>query len=84
MLIIEVVWKAQAVWPGVLGGGQLAFHLLVPVLPVIVCVAGYLMWRFVEEPSRKKMRRMVDTPLAPVTVSPPPVEPVSDRVPEKV
>ena len=92
MLIIEVVWKAQAVWPGFLGGGTVAFHVLVPLLPVVVCVAGYLMWRFVEEPARKKMRRMVDTPLAPVTVSPPPVEPAggtaggpsAERVPEKV
>jgi peptidoglycan/LPS O-acetylase OafA/YrhL len=92
MLIIEAIWWAQSEWPSVFGGGQIAFHVLLPLIPVIVCVAGYLMWRFVEEPARKKMRRMVDTPLTPVTVSPPPVEPpqdpagetAGDRVPEKV
>ncbi len=87
MLIIEVIWWAQSEYPNWLGGGRPLFQVLLPLIPVIVCVAGYLMWRYVEEPSRKKMRRMVDTPLTPVTVTPPPVEPaeqVEERVPEKV
>lgn len=84
MLIIEVIWWAQSEWPSVFGGGRIAFSVLLPLIPVIVCVAGYLMWRYVEEPSRKKMRRMVDTPLTPLTVTPPPVEAAEERVPEKV
>jgi peptidoglycan/LPS O-acetylase OafA/YrhL len=96
MLIIEPIWWAQSEWPGLLGGGQPAFHVLLPLIPVIVCVGGYVMWRFVEEPSRRKMRWMASHPAlatAPVASEPPgpgedaaalPIPPADHRVPNKV
>jgi peptidoglycan/LPS O-acetylase OafA/YrhL len=57
MRIIEPFWWAQGhgpwVAPGTVGS-KIGFILL----PFVVSGAGYLLWRFFEEPARRAMRRM--------------------------
>ncbi|MGY2066881.1 acyltransferase family protein [Blastococcus sp. SYSU DS0619] len=51
MAVFETAWTLADVVPG---AGPL-LHLLVPVLPL---PAAWLLWRFVEEPARRRMRAL--------------------------
>jgi peptidoglycan/LPS O-acetylase OafA/YrhL len=57
MPLVEILWAAQSrfsfIAPGTIGS-----KIFFAVLPVVVLVAGYLLWRFFEEPARRVMRRM--------------------------
>jgi peptidoglycan/LPS O-acetylase OafA/YrhL len=58
MLLIEPIWWAQNVWPGVLAPHTVSTKLVFLSVPVVACVAAYALWRWVEEPARKTMRAM--------------------------
>lgn len=60
MLMIEPIWWAQSQWPGVLGPGRPVFDVVLALVPVLACLGGYCMWRWVEEPARRAMRAMTD------------------------
>jgi peptidoglycan/LPS O-acetylase OafA/YrhL len=59
--IFEVLWtlmiRYRVIGPDTPGGVALAFVGLVSVF-----VAAHLLWRFVEEPARQRMRRLTDRP----------------------
>lgn len=57
MPIIEVIWYLQNVNPVWVAGGAVSRWAFVAV-PVVVTIAGYALWRWVEEPGRHVMRRM--------------------------
>lgn len=57
MLIIEPLWWTQG-HVGFMAPGGLGSKLGFVVVPFVVLLAGYLMWRFVEEPARHALRRM--------------------------
>jgi peptidoglycan/LPS O-acetylase OafA/YrhL len=58
MPIIEIFWKLQMTFPAALGQGTIGSKLGFVLMPVVVSVLGYLLWRFFEEPARRKMRVM--------------------------
>jgi len=58
MPLIEIFWFAQNNWPNALGQGAIGSKIGFVLLPLIVVAAGYLLWRFCEEPSRRKLRSM--------------------------
>ncbi|HTK61262.1 MAG TPA: acyltransferase [Pseudonocardia sp.] len=59
--VFEVIWtlmiRYRFIGPDTPGGVALAFAGLVSVF-----VAAHLLWRFVEEPARQRMRRLTDRP----------------------
>lgn len=59
LLVIEPFWALQTRWPGPLGDETVVAKLFFVAVPVLACVAGWLLWRFVEEPAQRKMRSMV-------------------------
>jgi len=69
MLIIEPLWWAQTEWPWLLPPGMPLLRVLLLAVPVLVCLGGYLLWRWVEEPSRRCMRAMLRPPSKVVGVS---------------
>jgi peptidoglycan/LPS O-acetylase OafA/YrhL len=62
MLLVEPVWWAQNVWPQAITPHTLTAKLVFLALPALACLAGYAMWRWVEEPARKTMRAMSSMP----------------------
>ncbi|MGM9472062.1 acyltransferase family protein [Pseudarthrobacter sp. YS3] len=58
MPLIEIFWKLQMAYPDTLGAGTVGAKLGFIVIPVVVSVLGYCLWRFFEEPARRKMRVM--------------------------
>jgi peptidoglycan/LPS O-acetylase OafA/YrhL len=69
MLIIEPLWWSQTEWPWLLGPTTPLFRVLLLATPALACLGGYLLWRWVEEPSRRCMRSMLTPPSAVVSVS---------------
>jgi len=59
MLIIEPLWWSQTEWPWLLAPKTPLFRVLLLVTPALACLGGYLLWRWVEEPSRRYMRAML-------------------------
>jgi peptidoglycan/LPS O-acetylase OafA/YrhL len=55
--VYEVFWTFQKTVPQIAPGGPWT-GFLVPNLPVVAIVLGYLLWRFVEEPARRRLRRV--------------------------
>ncbi|NAZ81584.1 acyltransferase family protein [Kineococcus sp. R8] len=55
--VYEVFWTFQKTVPNIAPGGPWT-AFLVPNLPVVAIVLGYLLWRFVEEPARRRLRRV--------------------------
>jgi peptidoglycan/LPS O-acetylase OafA/YrhL len=58
MPLIEIFWKLQMTFPGTLGAGTAGAKLGFILMPAVVSVLGYCLWRFFEEPARRKMRVM--------------------------
>lgn len=58
MPLVEIFWKMQMTFPETLGAGTVGAKAGFILLPVVVSVAGYCLWRFFEEPARRKMRVM--------------------------
>jgi peptidoglycan/LPS O-acetylase OafA/YrhL len=58
MPLIEIFWKLQMTFPGTLGAGTIGAKMGFILMPAVVSVLGYCLWRFFEEPARRKMRVM--------------------------
>ncbi|MBX7445433.1 MULTISPECIES: acyltransferase [unclassified Arthrobacter] len=58
MPVIEIFWKMQMTFPESLGAGTPGAKLGFILLPAVVSGLGYCLWRFFEEPARRKMRLM--------------------------
>ena len=58
MPLIEIFWKMQMTFPEALGTGTLGAKVGFALMPVVVSLLGYMLWRHFEEPARRKMRVM--------------------------
>lgn len=58
MLLVEPFWWIQSRLPELVGQGTVGSKLGFLLLPFAALAAGYLMWRFLEEPARHQMRKM--------------------------
>lgn len=58
MPIIEIIWFLQGRYPAILGSGSPGAKIVFASIPILVAVLGYLLWRYLEEPARRKMRVM--------------------------
>ncbi|MFD6092502.1 acyltransferase family protein [Oerskovia sp. NPDC060338] len=58
MLVIEPFWWAQGKIPALFAPGSVGSKIGFIAIPFVVCVVGYVLWRYVEEPARHVMRRM--------------------------
>ena len=58
MPVIEIFWKVQMTFPETFGAGTAGAKAGFILIPVVVSVFGYCLWRFFEEPARRKMRLM--------------------------
>ena len=58
MPIVEIIWFMQGHVPAALGTGTVGAKVLFAVVPFLVSGLGYALWRFFEEPARRKMRLM--------------------------
>lgn len=58
MPVIEIFWKVQMTFPETFGAGTAGAKAGFILIPVVVSVLGYCLWRFFEEPARRKMRLM--------------------------
>ncbi|MBT2596768.1 acyltransferase [Arthrobacter sp. ISL-72] len=58
MPLIEIFWKLQMTFPAALGAGTVGAKIGFILMPAVVSVLGYCLWRFFEEPARRKMRVM--------------------------
>ena len=58
MPVIEIFWKLQMTFPATLGAGTVGAKIGFILIPAVVSVLGYCLWRFFEEPARRKMRVM--------------------------
>lgn len=58
MPLIEIFWKLQMTFPATLGAGTAGAKVGFILMPAVVSVLGYCLWRFFEEPARRKMRVM--------------------------
>lgn len=58
MPLIEIFWKMQMTFPTTLGAGTVGAKVGFILMPAVVSVFGYGLWRFFEEPARRKMRVM--------------------------
>ncbi|MBO1266852.1 acyltransferase family protein [Arthrobacter cavernae] len=58
MPVIEIFWALQGWFPTALGPDTAGAKLGFVILPFLVCLLGYLLWKFFEEPARRKMRLM--------------------------
>lgn len=58
MPLIEIFWKLQMTFPETLGAGTIGAKAGFILMPAVVSVLGYCLWRFFEEPARRKMRVM--------------------------
>ncbi|WP_051224911.1 acyltransferase family protein [Pseudoclavibacter soli] len=57
MPIIEILWYLQTYHPVTFSADQPAAKVGFLLIPVVVTIAGYLLWRFIEEPSRRILLR---------------------------
>ncbi|GGF00844.1 acyltransferase [Mycetocola zhadangensis] len=57
MPLIEIFWWLQQK-VGLLAPGTIGSKLGFLLIPVVVVACGYVLWRYLEEPSRRAMRRM--------------------------
>jgi peptidoglycan/LPS O-acetylase OafA/YrhL len=65
VLVIEPFWALQTRWPAALADNSVVATCFFVAVPVLACVTGWLLWRFVEEPAQRRMRTMVvDQPSA--------------------
>jgi peptidoglycan/LPS O-acetylase OafA/YrhL len=65
MLVIEPIWWVQTQWPHALPPHTLATKIVFLSVPIVACLAAYVMWRWVEEPARITMRAMTKSPMRP-------------------
>ncbi|WP_147252381.1 acyltransferase [Blastococcus sp. TF02A-30] len=83
VLVIEPFWALQTRWPGSLPDDSLVARSYFIAVPVLACLTGWLLWRFVEEPAQRKMRTMVvDVPAEDAERAPelPTLQPAGDTV----
>ncbi len=58
MPVIEIIWFLQGRFTATLGTGTVGAKILFAVVPFLVSGLGYALWRYFEEPARRKMRVM--------------------------
>jgi peptidoglycan/LPS O-acetylase OafA/YrhL len=76
VLVIEPFWALQTRWPGALADDSTVSRIYFALVPVLACVAGWLLWRLVEEPAQRRMRTMVvDAPYTPARSELPTLQP---------
>lgn len=73
MPLIEIFWKMQMTFPEALGAGTAGAKVGFILMPAVVSVLGYCLWRFFEEPARRKMRVMSTQHIPERAVDDPPV-----------
>jgi peptidoglycan/LPS O-acetylase OafA/YrhL len=73
MPLIEIFWKLQMSFPEVVGTGTIGAKVGFILIPAVVSVLGYCLWRFFEEPARRKMRVMSTHNIPERAVDDPPV-----------
>lgn len=61
MPVIEPIWALQSVVPW-LAPGTVGSRVAFLLVPVLVLLAGYALWRWVEEPSRRALRGLWPRP----------------------
>lgn len=79
IIVIEPFWWAQGKWPNVFGGGELGSKIYFPLVPLLSCLTGYVLWRLVEEPARRHLLAMRPFPKV---RQPPATDPVATAVDE--
>jgi peptidoglycan/LPS O-acetylase OafA/YrhL len=72
ILVIQPFLALQAHWPTRLGAHGVVERAFLLLVPAAACLTGWVLWRFVEEPARGRMRSMVLTPGTPDAVRPVP------------
>ena len=81
VLVIEPFWALQTRWPDVLGDDSAVAAGYFLAVPVLACLTGWLLWRFVEEPAQRRMRTMVvDVPSVASASELPTLQPSGDTV----
>ncbi len=77
VLVIEPFWFIQGHFPTLFGPGQIGSKIYFPLVPVLACLTGYVLWRLVEEPARRRMLAMLGPPKAasPESAAPAAAEP---------
>jgi peptidoglycan/LPS O-acetylase OafA/YrhL len=82
VLVIEPFWALQTRWPEALADDTVVATTYFLAVPVLACVTGWLLWRFVEEPAQRRMRTMVvDYPSKkPPAAELPTLQPAGDTV----
>jgi peptidoglycan/LPS O-acetylase OafA/YrhL len=82
VLVIEPFWALQTRWPDVLADDTAVAAGFFLAVPVLACVTGWLLWRFVEEPAQRRMRTMVVDAASAVAPEPemPTLQPSGDTV----
>lgn len=82
ILVIEPFWALQTRWPDALTDDSIVARSYFLAVPVLACVTGWLLWRFVEEPTQRRMRTMVvDRPSERATADElPTLQPAGDTV----
>lgn len=73
MPLIEMFWKLQMTFPTAFGAGSIGAQVGFVLIPAIVSAAGYCLWRFFEEPARRKMRVMSTQNIPERAVDDPPI-----------
>lgn len=82
VLVIEPFWALQTRWPEPLADDTVVARIYFALVPVLTCLTGWLLWRFVEEPAQRRMRAMViDVPsMLPSAPELPTLQPRGDTV----
>jgi peptidoglycan/LPS O-acetylase OafA/YrhL len=82
VLVIEPFWALQTRWPEPLADDTVVARIYFALVPVLACLTGWLLWRFVEEPAQRRMRAMViDVPsMLPAAPELPTLQPRGDTV----
>jgi peptidoglycan/LPS O-acetylase OafA/YrhL len=82
VLVIEPFWAVQTRWPDAYPDDSTVAKSFFLAAPVLACVTGWLLWRFVEEPAQRRMRTMVvDLPSEqPRAAELPTLQPAGDTV----
>lgn len=73
MPVIEMFWKLQMTFPATFGAGTAGAKAGFILIPIVVSILGYCLWRFFEEPARRKMRLMSVQSIPERAVDDPPV-----------
>ncbi|GAA3944353.1 acyltransferase family protein [Pseudoclavibacter caeni] len=59
MPIIEILWYLQTYHKSTCSPDQPAAKIGFLLIPIVVTLAGYLLWRFIEEPARRMLKKVI-------------------------